>query len=207
MIASLKLQPILLVVRPQPQDCLDPSNALIPLLDPLYQAGLRHLELAWIDHPSWPDLVRSLQSHFPLFHLGMASVVESRAIDVAVNVDLSYAMSPVWDPELQHQARMQGLPLVPGVFSPTEVLQAKASGCRVVKLFPAATLGPRYWSRLQAPLGGLPFVIAAGGLTLNDVDPWLQAGHGAVALGRSVINASGVGADLLHWLERSTIHS
>ena len=68
-----------------------------------------------------------------------------------------------WCPELVEQARGLGVLLVPGVFSPTEVHQAIRFGCRVVKLFPAANLEPGYWSRLQAPLGPLPFVIAAEG--------------------------------------------
>jgi len=77
------------------------------------------------------------------------------------------------------------------VMSPTEVCQARALGCRLVKLFPAATVGPGYWRRLAAPLGeSLPFCIAAGGLGPADVMTWLEAGVDAVALGSSLTAAA-----------------
>jgi 2-dehydro-3-deoxyphosphogluconate aldolase/(4S)-4-hydroxy-2-oxoglutarate aldolase len=52
-----------------------------------------------------------------------------------------------------------------------------------VKLYPAASLGPGYWSSLAGPLKPLPFCIAAGGLSVADVRSWLEAGVDAVAIG------------------------
>jgi len=95
-------------------------------------------------------------------------------------------VSPVFAPELCHAAG-RDLVLVPGVMTPTEIWRARALGCRLVKLFPAAMLGPHYWRRLSAPLGApLPFCIAAGGLGVADVLPWRAAGVDAVALGASL---------------------
>ena len=125
-------------------------------------------------------------------------------MDCVAQLDLTYAMSPCLDPVLLGRAAQKRTLLVPGVFSPTEVMQAMQLDCRLVKLFPASELGCSYWRRLQAPLGELPFVIAAGGLVPADIRPWLDAGHGAVALGRRVISGHSVDAELLEWLERST---
>ena len=143
-----------------------------------------------------------LRRHCPGFWLGAASVVSQQALEQIQALELPYAMAPVWNPELQRYASQNGQLLVPGVFSPSEVMQAICAGYRVVKLFPAVDLGPRYWGRLRAPLGSLPFVIAAGGLALKDVPAWLSCGHGAVALGRSAIRADGVDPALFDWLER-----
>jgi 2-dehydro-3-deoxyphosphogluconate aldolase/(4S)-4-hydroxy-2-oxoglutarate aldolase len=87
---------------------------------------------------------------------------------------------------LVKRAKELGLALVPGVMTPSEVHQAREWGCRMVKLFPAITLGKDYWSRLAPPLGPLPFCIAAGGLAPADGIPWLEAGVDAVALGGSL---------------------
>ena len=54
-VASLQHQPLLLVVRPEPDD-LRPSSSGSSLLDQVLQlhaAGLRHLEVAWLDQPGW----------------------------------------------------------------------------------------------------------------------------------------------------------
>jgi 2-dehydro-3-deoxyphosphogluconate aldolase/(4S)-4-hydroxy-2-oxoglutarate aldolase len=88
------------------------------------------------------------------------------------------------------------------------VQQTTAFGCRLVKLFPAVTVGVAYWKRLEAPMGSLPFVVAAGGLSTSDLSGWLGAGHDAVALGRRAIGDPVLGdhaldPDLLGWLNGS----
>ena len=206
LIASLHRHPLLLVIRPDSEDldrgCL--SSHLLSQLDRVQDMGLRHLEMAWMSHPGWCDLVEDLRVRFKDVLVGAASVVSAEAVDAVSRLHLPYSMSPCLDPALLSRAAQKGVFLVPGVFSPSEVMQAMQLGCGVVKLFPAAELGPSYWSRLQAPLGNLPFVIAAGGLVPADIRPWLDAGHGAIALGRRVISGRSVDAELLEWLEHST---
>lgn len=204
--ASLQHQPLLLVIRPEPDDLVasGSGSGLLEQVQQLHAAGLRHLEVAWLDQPGWMGFMRRVQDHCPELHLGAASVTVAKALNDLSRLDLSYAMAPCWCPELVEQARGLGVLLVPGVFSPTEVHQAMQFGCRVVKLFPAVNLGPGYWGRLQAPLGPLPFVIAAGGLEVGDLPVWLEAGHGAVALGRRVVGSPAAFQALLDWLHRST---
>ena len=195
---------MILVVRPGETDLRVQSaeGPLIQSLEPLHANGLRHVEVAWSSHPGWMGFIESLRCRCPDFLLGAASVVNQAALAQIRSLGMSYAMAPVWNAELQEIARGHGQLLVPGVFSPSEVMQAIGAGYRIVKLFPAADLGSHYWRRLQAPLGSLPFVIAAGGLGFRDVSTWLESGHGAVALGRSAIQADGVDPALLGWLRQ-----
>ena len=204
--ASLQHQPLLLVIRPEPDDLMaaGSDSVLLEQVLRLHAAGLRHLEVAWLDQPGWMGFMQRVQDHFPGLNLGVASVTVSKALSDLSRLDLSYAMAPCWCPELVEQAKELGVLLVPGVFSPTEVHQAIQFGCRVVKLFPAVNLGPGYWGRLRAPLGPLPFVIAAGGLEVSDLPAWLEAGHGAVALGRRVVGSPPAFQALLDWLRQST---
>ena len=192
-------------MRPDEQDLSGDvgGDSLVDQLRVLQDNGLIHVEVAWQDHQGWPALIRRLRDACPELVIGAASVVEQTVLDVLVDLDLSYAMSPCLDPVLLDQAHQRGILLVPGVFSPTEVMQAIRCGCRLVKLFPAATLGCRYWSRLLAPLGERPAVIAAGGLAVSDLEEWLSSGHDAVALGRRVMGPNGVDDDLLRWLQAS----
>jgi len=208
-VASLQHQPLLLVIRPEPNDLSSSGlgSGLLEQVQRLHIAGLRHLEVAWLDQPGWVAFMQRVQDHCPGLNLGAASVTCSKALNDLSRLDLSYAMAPCWCPELVERARALGVLLVPGVFSPSEVHQAMRFGCRVVKLFPAANLGPGYWGRLQAPLGPLPFVIAAGGLEVSDIPVWLEAGHGAVALGRRVVGSPTAFQALLDWLHQSTIQS
>ncbi len=156
---------------------------LLTQLERLDQIGLRHVELAWSGHPHWAEQAAALVQRFPRLSLGAASVCSLAALDGVRAAGLAYAVSPVLDADLLQAARSEGLALVPGVFSPSEVHRARRLGCPLVKLFPAVQLGPRFWPRLQGPLGPLPACIAAGGLGVGDVEPWLSAGVDAVAIG------------------------
>ncbi|WP_254979649.1 bifunctional 4-hydroxy-2-oxoglutarate aldolase/2-dehydro-3-deoxy-phosphogluconate aldolase [Cyanobium sp. ATX 6A2] len=170
-------QPLLAVLR------AEQPLTLLHQLERLDQIGLRHVELAWTDHPHWTVQAAALVERFPRLSLGAASVCSLEAVEAARAAALGYAVSPVLDADLLQAARARGLALVPGVFSPSEVQRARRLGCPLVKLFPAAHLGPGYWPRLRGPLGSLPGCIAAGGLGVGDVGPWLAAGVDGVALG------------------------
>jgi 2-dehydro-3-deoxyphosphogluconate aldolase/(4S)-4-hydroxy-2-oxoglutarate aldolase len=181
LIQSLRSQPVLIVLRPP-----EPLAAW-PLLERLEALGLRHVEIAWQPLQDWAAQMAQLIRRFPRLELGAASVCRAQAVADAAAAGCRYAVSPVLDPLLLQQAADGGLVLVPGVFSPSEVHQARLLGCALVKLFPAVSAGLHYWRRLSEPLGGgLPFCIAAGGLKTEDLAPWLQAGVDAVALGSAV---------------------
>jgi 2-dehydro-3-deoxyphosphogluconate aldolase/(4S)-4-hydroxy-2-oxoglutarate aldolase len=182
LIASLRRQPLLLVLRPE-----SPSHAS-PLLASLQDFGFVHVELAWRSGSRWVGECRQLKDQFPLLRLGAASLCSAAALEGAAAAGLSYGVSPILDAAMVRLAAQLQFTLVPGVFSPTEVDRARRWGCPIVKLFPAASLGPGYWRRLRQPLGEpLPFCIAAGGLQIDDVLAWLAAGVDAVALGSSLI--------------------
>ena len=151
--------------------------------------GVRHVELAWQPGAGWCDQMAELIQGFPRLALGAASITAMEALEGAIAAGCAYALSPIFEPALLDRACVAGLTLVPGVMSPTEVHGARQRGCSIVKLFPAAPLGPGYWRRLGDPLGApLPFCIAAGGLAPADVAPWLAAGVDAVALGSTLLS-------------------
>ena len=185
LIASLRRQPLLLVLRPE---C--PLHAS-PLLASLQDLVFVHVELAWRSGPSWVEQCRQLKDQFPRLRLGAASLCTAAALESAAAAGLSYGVSPILDPAMIHLAAQLQFTLVPGVYSPTEVARARQCGSAVVKLFPASNLGPSFWRQLREPLGEpLPFCIAAGGLQIDDVRPWLAAGVDAVALGSTLMNPS-----------------
>ncbi len=152
-------------------------------LSALAAAGLRHVELAATASEAWVELAGTLVREHPDLALGAASVRQPEQLEAAMASGLGYAVSPILDRTLMERAAAAGFPLVPGVFSPSELQQAMAWGAPLVKLYPAHCLGPAYWASLRGPMGPLPFAIAAGGLAIDDVEPWLAAGVDAVALG------------------------
>ena len=184
LIAALHCQPLLVVLR-----SMEPLE-LLPQIERLQALGIHQVELAWSPHRKWVGQCQVLQERFPQMAFGSASICSLAGLDATAAAGLRYAVSPVLDQSLVERAQVLGLALVPGVMTPSEVHQAREWGCRLVKLFPAITLGMDYWSRLVPPLGPLPFCIAAGGLAPADGIPWLEAGVDAVALGGSLAHGA-----------------
>ena len=202
LMASLVRQPLIVVLRPKESDLLGPflQSLLCQRIDQLVELGLHHLEIAWVDHPRWSALITAICLRHPSLQLGVASVTSQRGLQAVIDLDLPYAMSPLLDHGLVSMAQQHNCCLVPGVMTPTEIRQAVVLGCHVVKLFPAVVLGRDYYRQISAPLGDLPFMIAAGGLTVSDLDSWLSAGYDAIALGRGVLSTTNAIADLSRWL-------
>ena len=193
----MRRQPLLVVLRPS-----KPLQAIAGL-ERLHQLGVQHVEIAWQPAPGWAAQMAELVRLFPDLALGVASVCEPRALQEAAEAGCRYAVSPVLEPALLAAAAVHDLVLVPGVMTPSEVHSARRLGCPLVKLFPAVSVGIHHWRRLREPLGApLPFCIAAGGLGLADVRPWLAAGVDAVALGSGLADpavAEGLAALLAEW--------
>ena len=202
LMASLARQPLIIVLRPKESDLLGPflQSLLCQRVDQLVELGLQNIEIAWVDHSRWSALITAIRLRHPTLQLGVASVTSQRGLQAVIDLDLPYAMSPLLDQGLISMAHQHNCCLVPGVMTPTEIRQAVVLGCHVVKLFPAVVLGLDYHRQISAPMGDLPFMIAAGGLSVADLDPWLSAGYDAIALGRGVLSTTNAIADLSHWL-------
>lgn len=82
----------------------------------------------------------------------------------------------------------EGVPVLMGAFTPSEVMQALELGAAAVKVFPAETAGPTYFKHLLGPLPGVR-LIGSGGITSVNAREYLDAGAYAVTAGSSVIAA------------------
>ena len=181
LIQSLRRQPLLVVLRPATPLAAEPK------LQRLQAMGVRHVEIAWQPGGGWAEEMAALVARFPELELGAASVCEPEGVAAAAAAGCRYVVSPVLEASLLSAAAARDVVLVPGVMSASEVHAARRLGCRLVKLFPAVSVGIDHWRRLRDPLGApLPFCIAAGGLAPADVGPWLAAGVDAVALGSAL---------------------
>lgn len=114
--------------------------------------------------------------------VGAGTVLDDGDARRAVEAGARLLVSPALCPEALRYGRERGIPVLPGTFTPSEVLQALGLGARLVKLFPADAVGPSYLASIRAPLPDLR-VVPTGGVRLDDVRPWLAAGAAGLGLG------------------------
>lgn len=111
----------------------------------------------------------------------MGTALRREHLERTVDAGGSFVVSPHTDPELVRQARRRGLDAFPGALTPTEIVSAAHAGATAAKLFPASTVGPDYLRAVRAPLPTVR-VVATGGVDIDSVPAWLDAGAWAVAV-------------------------
>ena len=99
----------------------------------------------------------------PDIRVGAGTVVTVAQAEAALAAGASFIVAPGFDPAVVDFALEHGVPIVPGVCTPTEVGMALGRGLSVLKLFPAeAAGGVAYLKALAAPFGGVRFVPTGG---------------------------------------------
>ena len=146
-------------------------------------AGMNLIEITWsCDRPA--KLIDRLRRELPHCTIGTGTILQLDELAAAVEARSQFAFSPCFNARLlQVASDHYQLPFVPGIFTPTEAVNAWQQGAKVVKVFPIKSLGgAEYVKCLQGPLGHIP-LIPTGGVTLENAAAMINAG--AIAVGIS----------------------
>lgn len=132
--------------------------------------------------------------------VGVGTVVDSEQVRASAAAGARFVVSPGLVPEVIETALTLGLEPVPGVFTATEILAATAAGARMVKLFPALCGGPAYLRALRGPFPTIP-LIPTGGVRIDEVHAYLEAGATVIALGSELVGRAAPRSDTdLEWI-------
>jgi 2-dehydro-3-deoxyphosphogluconate aldolase/(4S)-4-hydroxy-2-oxoglutarate aldolase len=143
--------------------------------------GIRLIEITW-NSAQAGTAIAQLRQKFPQCWIGTGTVLTPADLQQAIHSGSQFCFTPHNDPALIHQAIAAQVPIIPGAFSPTEIVQAWQGGGSAVKVFPIQALGGvDYVQALQGPLGQIP-LIPTGGVTLDNARQFLNAGAIAVGL-------------------------
>ena len=152
------------------------------LAEHLYRAGIRLLEVSLSDEHGLPGL-RAIRGAFGEdLHVGAGTVVNLERARQAQDAGASFLLTPHLVPLVHTFAREQGLGLIAGATTPTELQQALSEGSRVVKLFPAGDLGLGYLKSLFGPYPDLPLLVV-GGIDQHNLGAFLEAGALGAGIG------------------------
>lgn len=172
---------------------------LIPAIHTLIEAGVHAMEIT-LPTPGSLRAVAALRAELKAdgggIVLGIGTVTATDQVRQAADAGAQFVVSPHFDTSIVAVAKLRGLGTLPGVFTPTEAVHAWQAGTSAVKLFPASVLGPPFLAAIRQPLPDLP-VVPTGGIGLNDVVPWLEAGALAVAVGSPLVGDALQTGDML----------
>jgi 2-dehydro-3-deoxyphosphogluconate aldolase/(4S)-4-hydroxy-2-oxoglutarate aldolase len=148
----------------------DPSHAA-PLARALVAGGIRVLEVT-LRTAHGLDAIRAM-SQVEGAIVGVGTLTQPEEFAAARAAGAVFGVSPGLTPSLIQAAKTSGLPLLPGVMTPSEVLAAREAGFRQLKLFPAVPAGGV--GMLNALAGPLPDVTfcPTGGISIETAPQFL----------------------------------
>lgn len=168
------------------------------VMDVSFAAGLQAIEIT-MNTDRALEIVVSHKSAVPQGkYLGVGTVRNLEEAQRAVAAGAMFLVTPNTDTKVIEFARNSSVPVIAGALTPSEVYAAWDAGASMVKIFPCRVFGPEYFHDLRGPYEQIPLV-AVGGVDLNTVQEYFQAGAKAVGVsnalfGRQALQAQDIPA-------------
>jgi len=143
---------------------LERAEDAIPLASALLEAGLSVIEIT-LRTPAARDALRLVRREFPQMLVGAGTILDPEVVPELVAEGIDFGVAPGLNERVVDACATHGLPLTPGVITPTEVERARAYGLNVLKFFPAEPAGgAKMLAALSGPYGhtGVMFIPTGG---------------------------------------------
>lgn len=151
----------------------------------LRSAGIDVIEIT-LDSPDAFGTIGALRAHDGHLTVGAGTVRSDELARQAVEAGAQFLVTPHVDAKVAGAALRLNVPVILGALTPTEIIRARELGAELVKVFPAATLGPAYIQQILAPLHDVQLV-PTGGITPSNAGQFIAAGAVAVGIGGALL--------------------
>lgn len=174
---------------------LDDLSRAVEISQALLDAGVLVQEYT-LSNPDAIDAVARVRQRIAAFStgeaaIGLGSVRTVEDADKAISAGSSFIVTPIMVPKLIEFCSDSQVPIMPGAYTPTEIATAWEAGASMVKVFPARNLGPAYIKDVLAPMPYLK-LMPTGGIDLNNMQSYFDAGAEAVGVGGNIIDARAI---------------
>lgn len=156
------------------------------IVSALLDGGIRVLEIT-LNSPGALTIIEELSKQADeRLLIGAGTVLDEAAANDAVSAGAKFIISPCFDPGIIAATKKAGVVSIPGAFTATEIFAAFKSGSDIIKVFPASA-GSQYIRDLRGPFPHIP-LMPTGGVNLQNIQEYLQAGAVAVGIGSALVD-------------------
>ena len=169
------------------------SDSLVKVVEALAEGGVTAAEITFTV-PDAVVVIRQVRRAVgDSIVLGAGTVLDPETARAALLAGAEYIVSPIVNLEVIRLCRRYDKVVMPGAFTPTEVVSAWEAGADVVKIFPADVGGPAYLRALRGPLPQVR-LMPTGGVDLNTAEAFLKAGACCLGVGGALVEAKAIAA-------------
>jgi 2-dehydro-3-deoxyphosphogluconate aldolase/(4S)-4-hydroxy-2-oxoglutarate aldolase len=178
---KIKKGTIVAIIRGvEPSEVIDVQEALL-------EGGINWVEVSLSEEENGLECIKRLNQRFgEEIHLGVGTVLTIEQAKKAIEAGAKYIITPGWDKALIKEIKELNVGVLPGVFTPGEIMQALNLDINVVKLFPASSLGTSYIKNLKGPFPSIN-IMGVGGISLDNILEYYQAGCTSFGIGSDLV--------------------
>ncbi len=171
----------------------DRSEELVEVARAIQEGGVCIIEFT-MTIPNALEIVESATREFGQdVLLGAGTVLDPETARAAILAGAQFIVAPTCNAQVIETCHRYSKTVIPGAFTPTEILAAWEWGADFVKVFPADFGGPEYLRAIRAPLPQIK-LIPVGGVSLDNTGDFIKAGAAAVAVGSNLVKKSAIAA-------------
>lgn len=153
------------------------------IVDAVKQGGIKMLEVT-MTVPGALDIIKELTDHYKNEDviIGAGTVLDPETARACIMAGANYVVSPSLNIETIKMCNRYRVPVMPGVMTVKDAIEALEAGAEVLKVFPGNILGPEAIKAFKGPLPQGNFM-PTGGVNLSNIKDWFKAGVIAVGTG------------------------
>lgn len=196
-IEQLTAAPIVPILRKVPYE---KSAAIV---NALIEGGVTSVEVTMESDRAEEIIAETVHAYGNRVLVGAGTVLNVDDCRRAIEAGAQFIVTPALDEEVVTYAVERGVPIIPGVFTPSEMMRAIKLGAEAIKLFPASVVGPAFIKDVKGPLSHIP-IMTTGGITLETAADYIGAGAAAVGTGSALLKKELIASSDWEGLKRET---
>jgi 2-dehydro-3-deoxyphosphogluconate aldolase / (4S)-4-hydroxy-2-oxoglutarate aldolase len=167
------------------------SDHLVEVCATLADGGVTVVEITMTVPDALQVLARVRAALGDRLLLGAGTILDSETARAALLAGAEYVVAPNLNLDVIRVCQRYSKLVMPGAFTPTEILTAWEAGADIVKVFPADVLGPAFFKAVRAPLPQVR-LMPTGGVDLKTAADFLKAGASCLGVGGQLVEPKAV---------------
>ena len=168
----------------------DPAK-LLKVIEAIRVGGVKCIEIT-MTVPGAVEIIREVSKTVPSDVLvGAGTVTDEKTADAVMDAGAKFVVGPILREGIIARCRERQAVVMPGCFTPTEIFTAWKAGADIIKVFPATSLGPKYFKDIAGPFPDIR-MMPTGGVTIDNVGEWVKAGAVAVGIGSDLLDKKAI---------------
>lgn len=157
------------------------------VIDAIVKGGINFIEIT-MTVPGAVDIIKELSEKYrdnEKIVIGAGTVLDSETARMVILAGAQFVVSPSLNVETVKLCNRYRIPVMPGIMTVKEAVEALELGVDILKVFPGNAFGPSIISSFKGPLPQAQFM-PTGGVSVDNVDKWFKAGVVAVGTGSNL---------------------